>query len=140
MSLNGRVKSMPSQGDACISNFGIAALLMSSEFNSDLLPSPSRLAPEVLQGGAPTKESDVYSFAIAILELISGENPSQGLWRGDVARAKIQDGFQPRRPTRGTMVQRWLTDDLWALIQSCWTYDPQSRPTMKVVATRLHRI
>ena len=39
--------------------------------------------------------------------------------------AHIIEGRRPPRPTSPV-----LTDDLWGLMQGCWSQDPQSRPQM----------
>ena len=40
----------------------------------------------------------------------------------------IIDGERPSRPTCST-----LTDDVWALIERCWSQDPQTRPGIREV-------
>lgn len=45
----------------------------------------------------------------------------------------------PPRPT-GPYVDPWLTDDLWALMEACWEYQQEDRPTMAAVVERLRVI
>jgi serine/threonine protein kinase len=96
------------------------------------------LAPEIVSGGHPSKASDTYSFAMAILEMLSGKHPFYE-HKSEVAviRALITH-VVPERPD-GLDVQRWLTDDLWALMKRCWFKKPGSRPTMEDIVTFLNK-
>lgn len=42
----------------------------------------------------------------------------------------------PERPS-GPAADRWMSDDLWALLKKCWAWNPEERPTMAEVASRL---
>lgn len=97
------------------------------------------LAPEVIDGASPTREADTYSFAMAILELLTGHHPFLE-WRRDAAviRAVINH-LQPKRPT-GPVVQLWLTDELWILMQQCWSRVASSRPSMELIAAQLEKM
>lgn len=44
-------------------------------------------------------------------------------------KAVVRKNRRPSRPTHSLSVTRGLTDDIWALIQACWTKDPELRPT-----------
>jgi serine/threonine protein kinase len=91
------------------------------------------LAPEVIDGASPTKEADVYSFAMAILELLTGRHPFPERKRDAAVIRAVIDHVQPKRPN----VPRWLTNELWSLMQRCWSRVLASRPTMAMVAVEL---
>jgi len=127
--------------EACISDFGMAKVLedVTNTAASTALTSAGSarwLAPEVIEGESPSKESDAYSFAMTILELVTGKQPLVE-YKSDMAviRAMANPPLRPRRPA-APEVQKWLTDDLWALLESCWG-EPDSRPTMEVMTNKL---
>lgn len=97
------------------------------------------LAPEVIDGASPTKEADTYSFAMAILELLTGQHPFPERKRDAAVIRAVIDHIQPKRPTDPN-VQRWLTDELWTLMQQCWSRVISSRPTMETIAAELQRM
>lgn len=94
------------------------------------------LAPEIIEGETPSKQSDTYSFAMTILELITEKRPLIE-FRTDMAviRAMAKAPIKPKRPT-GPTVERWLTDELWALMGRCWG-SSETRPTMEEVEAQL---
>ncbi|KAJ3568701.1 hypothetical protein NP233_g5541 [Leucocoprinus birnbaumii] len=127
-------------GDACINSYGLSHLSRPIS-STNMLLNPRRIAPEILRGSDLTPASDVYSFGISALELLTGALPFAHLSGSHIREMKqSQKDMQPERPTIHGIVRRWLTDELWALLQECWSYDPVSRPTMKMVVTRLGRM
>ncbi|KAF9446240.1 kinase-like protein [Macrolepiota fuliginosa MF-IS2] len=130
-----------SSGEACISDFGMAKVLedvtkTAASTTLQTAGSARWLAPEIIEGESPSKQSDTYSFSMTILELITGERPLVEL-RTDMAviRAMARGPIRPKRPT-GPQAQRWLTDELWELMGQCWD-SHEVRPTMEVVATKV---
>jgi serine/threonine protein kinase len=76
---------------------------------------------------APSFESDVYAFAVCMLQLLSDNDPS----RNEVAH--VQRALRPKRP-------RGITDDAWDLIKRMSSHDPTMRLTIHQVQTRLQRL
>ncbi|KZP29985.1 kinase-like protein [Athelia psychrophila] len=100
------------------------------------------LAPELIEGivTSPTMLADIYSFAMAILELLTGKHPFSDVKRdASVIHRIIVLKRTPQRPD-SPEVQRWLTDDLWSLLQQCWAPDADQRPLMRFVAARINNI
>ncbi|KAF7983136.1 hypothetical protein HWV62_24109 [Athelia sp. TMB] len=100
------------------------------------------LAPELIEGtvSSPTIRADIYSFAMAILELLTGKHPFSDVKRdASVIHRIIVLKRPPVRPVTPA-VQPWLTDDLWDLMLSCWSSDANKRPLMKYVAARIKNI
>lgn len=142
------------QGEACVSDFSKARVLedVTSTITYTMIMgktvAPSALhdarsthwlAPEVIEGGLPSKESDTYSFAMTILELITEKHPFIEFRTGmAVVRAMQSAPIKPKRPT-GPAVERWLTDRLWALMGRCWGL-PDVRPVMEEVVKELEMI
>lgn len=94
------------------------------------------LAPELIEGAitSPTKEADTYSYAMAVLELLTGKHPfSHRRHDASVIHDVVVLKCTPPRP-RESDVLGLLTDDLWKLLEKCWLVDPISRPSMNRVS------
>ncbi|KAG9048003.1 hypothetical protein FS837_000957 [Tulasnella sp. UAMH 9824] len=92
-------------------------------------------APEVLEDTAEDEKSDVYSFACVALELLTGKRPFYPIQREDSVTQRVIDGtaaFAVDYPE--------LQDDpWWTTLQSCWSQDPEARPSMRTVYKELAR-
>ncbi|CAL8465709.1 g5245 [Coccomyxa elongata] len=120
------------RGFTCkIADFGMARLLAaeSTDVSSDTLGSLPYLAPEVLQMGGLTKAADVYSYAILLLELWSGEAAYQDQNYHGVLYS-VFSGGRPQMPADAPVGYR-------ALIEDCWAADAKARPSFNDVITRL---
>jgi len=64
------------------------------------------LAPEVLRGGADSRDRrvDVYALGITLLELLMNHNPFDDMSRPDMQRAKVRHDFIP------VEMERWVQD------------------------------
>jgi len=86
-------------------------------------------APNGIVGQVPnlTKESDIYSFGIVALEMLSGR-PSWDYYNVDTfVVAQVQAGSRPDR-------QRYTVSDAqWAILVHCWKQRPEARPAISVV-------
>ncbi|KAF9791978.1 kinase-like domain-containing protein, partial [Thelephora terrestris] len=72
----------------------------------------------------PTRKSDIFSFAMVMVEVFTGQVPF--FPESDpVARLAVERGERPERPIHAD-----LTDGLWALMKKCWDQDPLRRPTI----------
>ncbi|KAF9567660.1 kinase-like protein [Agrocybe pediades] len=88
-------------------------------------------APElVLEGKGPSTEADTYSFAMAILELLTKKRPyPECRSTPTVIYRFVVENKPPSRP-----IEHWMTDVLWDLLCRCWQMDASSRPTMDEVS------
>uniref|UniRef100_M4B655 Protein kinase domain-containing protein n=1 Tax=Hyaloperonospora arabidopsidis (strain Emoy2) TaxID=559515 RepID=M4B655_HYAAE len=86
-------------------------------------------APECLTGEMPTFASNVYSFAMCAIEVVSGVLPF-GCELSD-AKSKICKGLLPPRPTN------CFSDADWNLIKRMCSHDPKERITMSDVVKQL---
>ncbi|KAF9643883.1 kinase-like protein [Thelephora ganbajun] len=91
-------------------------------------------APEVLQGGNPSKKSDVYSFAMVMIEVFTGAFPFNGR-ELPVTAAAIIGGERPPLVGHAT-----FTPNLQELTQNCWRQDADERPEMSEIAQVLANI
>ncbi len=88
-------------------------------------------------GGTISTFSDVWSFAMVALEILSGEQPFNYIQGDAVVQHEVYLGKVPQRPGRD-VTARGLSDDLWTLMMRCWnTKRPQSRPSMTEIKEKL---
>ncbi|KAF9449953.1 kinase-like protein [Macrolepiota fuliginosa MF-IS2] len=135
-------------GEACICDFDLVGIYHGGDnYNtSSSVEATARqvrwLAPEIVGDSreVPTEASDVYSFGMAILELLTGKQPFAEIGR-DVAvvSAILSQSARPKRPA-DPAAQRWLTDGMWVLLERCWLGDPSSRPSMGDIVVNLREI
>lgn len=96
------------------------------------------LAPEILESSSAlhTKASDVWSFGMLCLELLSNEPPYSHHTREPSIILDIARGRLPERPRDA----RNLTDPIWELLQRCWQMRPEARPTITEVLSALESL
>lgn len=129
------------QGEARICDFGMSAVIedvteKSASATLTMAGSARWLAPELIEGSisSPTKAADIYSFAMAILELLTGKHPYAHLKReANVIHSIVEKKMMPPRP-KSPEINIWLTDDLWTLMEQCWSSDADQRPPMSIIA------
>ncbi|KAF9643100.1 kinase-like protein, partial [Thelephora ganbajun] len=123
-------------GNARIVDFGLATV--ARDINPHISNTggqgntPRYTASETLKSGHHSKESDVFSFGMVMIEVFTGNVPFSDLTTATAAITSIVFGRRPERPSHPS-----LTDDLWALTQHCWKEKPQDRPQMDQVIKRL---
>jgi serine/threonine protein kinase len=109
---------------------------------------PRWLAPEILNGKNASKESDVFSFAMVQLELLTWQLPwnEENFWSVSSA---VQRGERPTIPSFGqlpgfdkamTSAQKESVSKYIELMTRCWAQDPVQRPDMSVVADELEKL
>ena len=98
--------------------------------------SPERLDPDRFGfgDGRATKESDCYAMGMVILEVLTGQPPFP---RYPISRVvmRVLEGERPGRPRGAEAV--WFTDDLWEMLERCWSPQPRLRPTAKDILGHL---
>ncbi|MCO5596574.1 hypothetical protein L7F22_050639 [Adiantum nelumboides] len=129
-----------------VSDFGLAKLLEDniSHVTTVIAGTFGYLAPEYLQSGRATEKTDVYSYGIVLLELISGKRPSdaafveKGLnivgWAISLKKDKLW------REILDPCCEGVLTESLEGLLQIatlCLSPMPDDRPTMHEVVKML---
>ena len=94
--------------------------------------SPELLNPEQfgLKDSRRTKESDCYALAMVILEVLTGQVPFPR-YEGFVVVTKVVNGDRPERPQGPGAA--WFTDNLWEMLEWCWSSDPKLRPAVEAV-------
>jgi len=129
-------------GNALLADFGLLTIVSDSTYPSTSGSSINAgtirwMSPELLdpgqfgsEDGQPTKESDCYALGMTILEVLSGRPPFH-YYRYLTVMQKAIEGERPRRlegPEGG-----WFTDDLWGMLELCWSHQSENRPTIEAV-------
>ena len=96
--------------------------------------SPERIVPQEfeLKDGRPTESSDCYSLGMVIYETISG-NPPFHEHRDITVSVKVLKGEHPPRGAG-------FTEGLWKMLEMCWAFQPNNRPSIKDVLQRLELV
>ncbi|KAK9842451.1 hypothetical protein WJX81_000763 [Elliptochloris bilobata] len=89
------------------------------------------MPPEMLQHGKLNKAVDVYSFAMIMVELYTGER----LFKGMEAHQVMYTVFSGRRPACNLDA---MPPAFAALLQQCWATDPAARPSFSEIIPRVH--
>lgn len=89
-----------------------------------LAGTPAYLAPELLEGQAPTPASDAYSYAATAYDLMAGRPPYEGGSRDEVLRA-LQQGGAPGPKSRN----KSISPELDHLVMQGLSRQPAERPS-----------
>eukprot|EP01133_Synstelium_polycarpum_P013424 gene13424-15818_t len=91
---------------------------------------PCWTAPEVLRNDQYTEKADVFSFAIVLWELVTREDPYQGMPTFQIVISVGQHKLRPIVPPH-------VSAPFTRLITECWSEDPTQRPSFQEIVKRL---
>jgi serine/threonine protein kinase len=136
------------RGVAQITDFGLAQILDVRGFTTMTQRNVRFTAPELMplvdNFNRPTRQSDIFSLGILLLQLFHGPDPNRqrGLPYNHIAYSdigydiklmkRVCAGDRPRRDS-----YNYILDQHWALICWCWDDHPDSRPTILQVCHAL---
>lgn len=87
-------------------------------------------APEAALHNRFSIKSDVWSFGIFLFELVThGQEPYPGITNNEIL-PKLLEGYHMPRPLA-------CPDDLYRMMERCWTHDTGSRPTFETLEWEL---
>ncbi|XP_041060934.1 tyrosine-protein kinase HCK-like isoform X2 [Carcharodon carcharias] len=90
-------------------------------------------APEVFKEESHTTKSDVWSFGIFLMELVTfGQTPYPGLTFAQTLDF-LENGLRMQRPVR-------CTEELFCVMSMCWEENPWSRPSFKQLRDLLENL
>ncbi|KJH48926.1 p21-Rho-binding domain protein [Dictyocaulus viviparus] len=119
-----------------ISDFGLSRSLgvgedyYRSEFSTSLKLPIAWCAPECINFLKFTSSSDVWSFGVTLWEMFSyGEMPWNGKTGAEILHIIDQQREHLGRPT-------FCPEDMYALMEECWCYNPTERPTFAQIITQ----
>src|SRR5882762_6856690 len=109
------------QGTAKLTDFGIARAARGPR-EHELIGTARDIAPERIEGRAPTERSDVYSLGLVAYELIAGRPPNAEMETEDLLRVRL-DGRTPS--LRSARVG--ISEAIDTVVAKALARDPQSR-------------
>lgn len=92
------------------------------------------MAPELLNGkNMVTEKVDVYSFGIVMWELLTGEEPYGDMHCGSILGGIMNNTLRPQVPN-------WCDPEWKALMETCWSADPNQRPSFAEISQKLRKM
>jgi eukaryotic-like serine/threonine-protein kinase len=127
------------QGHVKLLDFGIARANEGGEYKTRDGMFKGKLAysaPEVYDGKSASPKSDVYSAAVVLYQLLSGENPFRGKDVAEIVRRVLSEKPAPIAPRRAD-----VSLELDAVLQKALSKDPNLRhPTAAAFADALRNV
>jgi serine/threonine protein kinase len=92
------------------------------------------MAPEVMENAKYTEKVDVWSFGMVLYELATNTIPYD--YCGDKVPFLIREVCDKKK-TPSFPVRQVIDPTLLSLMQQCWTWDPQQRPSFSQIVQTL---
>ncbi|WVF67901.1 hypothetical protein IAT40_002663 [Kwoniella sp. CBS 6097] len=135
--LKGQNILIDDDGHALLCDFGLSQIKVDITSKSSMPPLEDNggggtlrfQPPERLRSAPLTKECDVYSFAMTVFQLYSGEIPFAILDANGV-RNSILEGIRPPKLDN-------IPVPLWELLTRCWRENPKERPRFEEISQKL---
>ncbi|TKY70282.1 Serine/threonine-protein kinase HT1 [Spatholobus suberectus] len=116
-----------------VADFGVARVQTQSGVMTAETGTYRWMAPEVIEHKPYDQKADVFSFGIALWELLTGELPYSYLTPLQAAVGVVQKGLRPTIPKN-------THPRLSELLQWCWQQDPTQRPDFSEIIEILLQI
>ncbi|KIL55232.1 hypothetical protein M378DRAFT_645270 [Amanita muscaria Koide BX008] len=139
--VNVLINSNNNRYEARLCDFGLSRFLVdSSLWRTTATQAAGTLrwmSPELVNGKpcTPTKESDIYAYAMTCYEILSGDVPFKSVRNeAHIIRTII---IEKKRPER---VESCDLNGMWAIITKCWAEEPEDRPCTAEVLELVRKI
>ncbi|KAF9789191.1 kinase-like domain-containing protein [Thelephora terrestris] len=128
-----------------ITDFGVSSITLNIHTNNASTPnsgfSMRWTAPEILEPPnndpiRPTKASDVYAFAMVVIEIFTGKHPFPEESDQNVY-LMVTKGKRPSKPAGAS--KSGLSSAGWKIVEDCWNKKRDKRPDMQAVVNRLRK-
>lgn len=116
-----------------VADFGVARVQTQSGVMTAETGTYRWMAPEVIEHKPYDQKADVFSFGIALWELLTGELPYSYLTPLQAAVGVVQKGLRPTIPKN-------THPRISELLQRCWQQDPKERPAFSEIIEILQHI
>ncbi|CAE6489518.1 unnamed protein product [Rhizoctonia solani] len=134
-------------GGGVLGGFGLTKALTNDE-DSDLpvvmtgkTEAQRWMAPEMFDDEPVlTTHCDVWGWAMATLEIVSGSIPYYRHKQDMNVMLKILQGPPKRKDYPKFDDYAYKPEELWSLLEECWAQEPEKRPTMDEVVVGLKKI
>lgn len=116
-----------------VADFGVARVQSQSGVMTAETGTYRWMAPEVIEHKPYDYKADVFSFGIALWELLTGELPYTGLTPLQAAVGVVQKSLRPTIP-------KHAHPRLAELLERCWQHDPTQRPNFSEITDILQHM
>ncbi|GJW04040.1 serine/threonine-protein kinase STY17-like protein, partial [Tanacetum coccineum] len=116
-----------------VADFGVARVQTQSGVMTAETGTYRWMAPEVIEHKPYDHKADVFSFAIVLWELLTGEVPYSYLTPLQAAVGVVQQGLRPTIPKQ-------THPKLTELLESCWQHNPTLRPNFTEILDKLKHL
>lgn len=106
-----------------IGDFGLARAVTTTTSSGALIGTVGYLAPELVLGKAADARSDIYSVGIMLYEMLTGQQPYDGVVPIQVAYKHVHETVGPP-----SALVPGLAAEMDELVQWCTANDPENRP------------
>lgn len=125
-----------SQRPICkVGDFGLSRIKRNTMVSGGVRGTLPWMAPELLNGTSNrvSEKVDVFSFGIAMWEILTGEEPYANMHCGAIIGGIMNNTLRPQIPEN--------CDPEWKkLMEQCWSSDPSARPSFTEITHRLRTI
>jgi len=104
-----------------IIDFGTSRVKDSDKNMTANVGTPAWMAPEVLLSSKYTEKADVYSFAIVMWEMITGEQPYASMKTWSIPQHVIEGNRPP--------IPKDINPDYAKVMRKCWDTKEENRPS-----------
>ncbi|KAF9448603.1 kinase-like protein [Macrolepiota fuliginosa MF-IS2] len=135
-------------GSACLADFGLSSVADEDILRWTTLETSTRsggtvrwMAPELFDENdkivRPTLFSDVFALGSVMYEILTDQMPFHEFAQNHTVMFKIFSGEKPSKPPSSAWADLELTDGLWELMDLCWSFEPDKRPTLPDIIEKL---
>ncbi|RHZ45211.1 hypothetical protein Glove_687g8 [Diversispora epigaea] len=116
---------------SCITDFGLCKPVSENDPEKiyGIIP---YMAPETLSRGEYTQASDIYSFGMVMLEVLTSYPPHYNIPHDVNLVIKIREGLKPE-------IKCEIPQFLKEIMEKCWNFEPLNRPTAKELKSQLEK-
>ncbi|XP_013622569.1 PREDICTED: tyrosine-protein kinase FRK-like isoform X2 [Brassica oleracea var. oleracea] len=124
---------MDENGLVKVADFGVARVQIESGVMTAETGTYRWMAPEVIEHKPYSHKADVFSYAIVLWELLTGDIPYAFLTPLQAAVGVVQKGLRPKIPKK-------THPKVKGLLERCWQQDPKERPDFEEIIEMLQQI